>query len=121
MQFSLEVGNILEQLIFFAVVVPVVKANEPPGTDIMELDNNEALDIPLQTLGLLSLFLLYWFHLSFSYFFSRRDTDANPLASRTSLLLVARSGRFSIHRASTAGDSYLYKLLFLQGLSLTID
>jgi len=34
---------------------------------------------------------------------------------------IASSGRFSIHRVSTAGDSYLYKLLFLQGLSLTID
>ena len=59
MQFSLELGNILEQLIFFAVVVSVVKADEPPGADVMELANNEALDIPLQTVGLLSLFLLY--------------------------------------------------------------
>ena len=59
MQFSLEVGNILEQLIFFAVVVPVVKADEPPGVDAMELTCDEAFDIPLQPLGLLSLFLLY--------------------------------------------------------------
>ena len=59
MQFSLEVGNILEQLIFFAVVVSVVKANKPPRVDTLELTCDEAFDIPLQPLGLLSLFLLY--------------------------------------------------------------
>ena len=37
MQFSLEPGNIWEQLIFFAVVVSVVKADEPPGIDALEL------------------------------------------------------------------------------------
>ena len=59
MQFSLEVVNILEQLIFFAVVVPVVKANKPPRVDAVELTCDKAFDIPLQTVGLLSLFLLY--------------------------------------------------------------
>ena len=59
MQFSLEVGNILEQLIFFAVVVSVVKANKPPRVDTLELTYDEAFDISLQTVGLLSLFLLY--------------------------------------------------------------
>ena len=59
MQFSLEVGNILEQLIFFAVVVSVVKANKPPRVDTLELTCDEAFDISLQTVGLLSLFLLY--------------------------------------------------------------
>ncbi|KZR93619.1 hypothetical protein MITS9509_00211 [Synechococcus sp. MIT S9509] len=59
MQFSLEVGNILEQLIFFAVVVSVVKANKPPRVDTLELTCDEAFDIPLQIVGLLSLLLLY--------------------------------------------------------------
>ena len=59
MQFSLEVGNILEQLIFFAVVIPVVKADEPPGVDALELVVDEAFDIPFQPLGLLPLLLLY--------------------------------------------------------------
>ena len=57
MQFSLEVSHILEQLIFLAVMVSVVKADQPPGVDAFELVVDEAFDIPLQTLGLLSLFL----------------------------------------------------------------
>lgn len=59
MQFSLEVGNILEQLIFLAVVVAVVKADEPSGADAMELVVDEAFDIPFQPLGLLAVILLY--------------------------------------------------------------
>jgi len=47
MQFSLEVGNILEQLIFFAVVVSVVKANKPPRVDTLELITDESFDISL--------------------------------------------------------------------------
>jgi hypothetical protein len=59
MQFPFQVGNILEQRIFLAVVVSVVKADEPPGIDAMELVVDEAFDIPFQPLGLLAIFLLY--------------------------------------------------------------
>ena len=46
MKFPLEVGNILEQLIFLAVVVAVVKADEPPGVNALELITDEVCDIP---------------------------------------------------------------------------
>ena len=59
-EFSLQVGNILEQLIFLAVVVSVVKADEPPGVDAVELTCDEAFDIPFQPLGLLAVFLLLY-------------------------------------------------------------
>jgi len=72
------------------VVVSVVKADEPPRADAAELTCDEAFDISLEALGLLSLLSLilsfHCSHLSFSCFFSRRDTDANPLAPSTSLL-----------------------------------
>lgn len=58
-EFSLQVSHILEQLIFLAVVVSVVKADEPPGVDAVELIVDEAFDIPFQPLGLLAVFLLY--------------------------------------------------------------
>ena len=58
-EFSLQVSHILEQLIFLAVVVSVVKADEPPGVDAVELVVDEALDIPFQLLGLPALLLLY--------------------------------------------------------------
>jgi len=58
-EFSFQVGNILEQLIFLAVVVSVVKADKPPGADAMDLIVDEAFDIPFQPLGLLAVFLLY--------------------------------------------------------------
>jgi hypothetical protein len=41
------------------VVVSVVKADEPPGADAVELIVDEALDFPFQPLGLLALFLDY--------------------------------------------------------------
>ena len=59
MQLSLEVGNILEQLIFLAVVVSVVKADDPPGADAFELIVDEAFDISFQALGLLAVLLLH--------------------------------------------------------------
>ena len=59
MQFSLEVCNIMEQLILLAVVVSVVKADEPPGADAVELVVDEALDISLQSLGLLAVLVLH--------------------------------------------------------------
>jgi hypothetical protein len=75
MQFSLQVGNINQELVFLDVVVSVVKTDEPPGVDAVELAFDEVLDIPSQPLGLLELLLmylgLYGFHLSFSCFFSR--------------------------------------------------
>jgi len=58
-EFSFQVGNVLDQLIFFAVVVSVVKADEPPGADAVELVVDEAFDIPFQPLGLLAVFLMY--------------------------------------------------------------
>jgi len=58
-EFSLQVSHILEQLIFLAVVVSVVKADEPPRTDAVELVVDEAFDISLQPLRLLAIFLLY--------------------------------------------------------------
>ena len=65
-----------------------MKADELPGADVAELIVDEAFDTPFQPLGLLAVLLaylgLYGFHLSFSYFFSRRDTDTNSLASSTS-------------------------------------
>jgi len=57
--FSLQVGNIIQQLVFLAVVVSVVEADEPPRTAAMELVVDEAFDIPFQPLGLLAVFLLY--------------------------------------------------------------
>jgi hypothetical protein len=67
------------------VMVSVVETDEPPGVDAVELVVDEAFDIPLQPLGLLAVILLYLGHLSFSYFFSHRDTDANSLAPSKSL------------------------------------
>ena len=58
-EFSFQVSNILEQLIFLAVVVSVVETNKPPRVDAMELACDEAFDIPFQLLGLPTLFLLY--------------------------------------------------------------
>jgi len=57
-EFAFQVSNILEQLIFLAVVVSVVKADEPPRVDAVELVVDEAFDIPFQPLGLLAVFLL---------------------------------------------------------------
>ena len=59
MQFAFQVSDIPQQLIFFAVVVSVVKADEPPGANDLELAFDEAFDIPFQPLGLPVLFLLY--------------------------------------------------------------
>ena len=58
-EFPFQVGNILEQLIFLAVVVSVVETNKPPRVDAMELVVDEAFDIPFQPLGLPTLLLLY--------------------------------------------------------------
>jgi hypothetical protein len=71
LQLSLYLSHILEQLIFLAVVVSVMKADQPPGAYAVELIVDEAFDIPFQSLGLLSLFYLYLGHLIFSCFFSR--------------------------------------------------
>jgi hypothetical protein len=73
-EFSFQVGNILKQLIFLAVVVSVVETNKPPRVDALELACDEAFDIPFQPLGLLAVFYLYLGHLSFSFFFSRLST-----------------------------------------------
>ena len=59
MQFSPEVGNVNQELVFLAVVVSVVKADEPPGADAMELVVDEAFDIPFQPLGLLAVLVLH--------------------------------------------------------------
>ena len=59
MQFSLQVSHILEQLIFPAVVVSVVEADQPPRADALELVVDEAFDISFEPLGLLALFLDY--------------------------------------------------------------
>ena len=56
-EFSLQVSYILQQLIFPAVMVSVMEADQPPGADAVELIVNEAFDIPFQSLGLLALFL----------------------------------------------------------------
>jgi hypothetical protein len=58
-EFSLEVSHILQQLIFLAVVASVVKANEPPRADALELIVNEMFDIPFQPMGLLAVLMLY--------------------------------------------------------------
>ena len=54
-----QVSHILEQLIFLGVVVSVVKADEPPRADALELVVDEAFDIPFQALCLLAVLLLY--------------------------------------------------------------
>ncbi len=59
MEFSFQVSHILEKLIFFAVVVSVVNADEPPGADAVELTFDEVFDIQLQSLSLRALLLLY--------------------------------------------------------------
>ena len=46
-ELSLQVSHILEQFIFLAVVVSVVKADEPPGVDAVELTFDEVFDTPL--------------------------------------------------------------------------
>ena len=71
MQLSLQVSYILQQLIFPAVMVSAMEADEPPGADALELIVNEAFDIPFEALGLLAPFYLHLGHLSFSCFFSR--------------------------------------------------
>ena len=58
-EFSLQVSHILEQLIFIAVVVSVVKADELPRVDAVELAFDEAFDIPFQALDLPALLVLY--------------------------------------------------------------
>ena len=40
-------------------MVSVVKADEPPGVDAVELITDEVLDIPFQPLGLPVLLLVY--------------------------------------------------------------
>jgi len=57
-EFPFQVSHILEQLTLLAVVVSVVKADEPPGVDAMELVVDEAFDIPFQPLGLLAVLSL---------------------------------------------------------------
>ena len=59
MKFSLQVSNINQELVFLGVMVSVVKADEPPGVDAVELSFDEVFDIPFQALGLPALFLLY--------------------------------------------------------------
>ena len=59
MEFSLQVSNINLELVFLGVMVSVVKADEPPGVDAVELTFDEVFDIPFQALGLPALFLLY--------------------------------------------------------------
>ena len=61
MEHSIQVSHIPQQLIFFAVMPSVVKADEPPEADAVdaELTCDEAFDIPFQLLGLLQLFLYY--------------------------------------------------------------
>ena len=59
MEFSFQVSHILEQLIFLTMVVSVVKADEPPGADAVELIVDEAFDISFQALGLPALLLMY--------------------------------------------------------------
>jgi hypothetical protein len=58
-EFPFQVGNILEQLVFLAVVVSVVETNKPPSVDVVELVVDEAFDIPFEALGLPALLLLY--------------------------------------------------------------
>ncbi|WP_232197347.1 hypothetical protein [Synechococcus sp. CB0205] len=70
-ELALEVSNILQQLIFFAVVVSVVETDKPPRAGTLELIAYKALYISFQPLGLLALFYLYLGHLSFFCFFSR--------------------------------------------------
>jgi hypothetical protein len=41
------------------VEVSVVKADQPPRVDALELACDEAFDIPFQPLGLLAVLLLY--------------------------------------------------------------
>ena len=41
------------------MMVSVVKADEPPGVDAVELAFDEIFDIPFQPLGVLAVFLLY--------------------------------------------------------------
>ena len=90
MQFSLEVGNINKEMVFLAVVISLVKDDEPPGDNTLKLIVDKVFDIPCQPLGLLALLLVYLglhgFNLIFSCFFSRRDIDTNSLASSPSLL-----------------------------------
>ena len=59
MEFSLQVSNINLKLVFLGVMVSVVKADEPPGVDALELTLDEVFDIPFQALGLPALFLMY--------------------------------------------------------------
>ena len=47
MQLPLQVGNINQELVFLDVVVSVVKADEPPGVDTVELTFDEVFDTPL--------------------------------------------------------------------------
>ena len=62
-ELALEVSNILQQLIFFAVVVSVVETDKPPRADAVELVMDEAFYISLETLSLLSLLsLILSFH-----------------------------------------------------------
>jgi hypothetical protein len=107
MQFSLEVGNINQELVLLAVVVSVVKADEPPRIDAVELVVDEAFDIPFQPLGLLALLLvylgLYGFHLSISCFFSRRSTGT-PCGTQqiSSVLWLAAVASHSTEQALQA-------------------
>jgi uncharacterized membrane protein YeaQ/YmgE (transglycosylase-associated protein family) len=70
-EFAFQVSHIAEEVVFLSMVVSVVKADQPPGADAVELIVDEAFDIPFQPLGLLAVFYLYLCHLIFSYFFSR--------------------------------------------------
>ena len=47
---AFQVSHILEELVFFAVVVSVVKADKPPGGDAVELAVDEAFHASFQPL-----------------------------------------------------------------------
>jgi hypothetical protein len=51
-EFTLQVGNIIQELVLLGVVVSVVRTDQPPGADAVELVVDEMLDIPFQALGL---------------------------------------------------------------------
>ena len=58
-KFSFQTSHIVEEVVFFAVMASIMKTDQPPTADAVELVVDEAFDIQFEPLGLLAVLLLY--------------------------------------------------------------
>ena len=58
-EFSFQVSDINQELLFLATISSAVQADEPPGVDALEFMVDKVLDAPFQPVDLPVLFLLH--------------------------------------------------------------